>query len=250
LGQASGWRPQIAWSMGDGLALDPPPGNYNWLPSYADPTDKTVWEAWFTVPSSRAVSSGGVRVDTLNIGDGTTTWHYRLDQPVSTYLLFVAISDYRIMVQRESNPCIENFIYPSCWNQAQIDFSNVPTVIDSFAARFGTYPFERFGYAMTRTLGDMEHATCVCHYDGDVVGNLANEWILYHEMSHMWWGDWVTCGDWRDLWLNEGFATYCEPLSMEMLYGRDAYRNYMRDHLFHDALTTTENFPIYDPDYY
>ncbi len=248
-GQAAGWQPQIAFSMGDGLNLDPPPANYNWIPSYADPTDKTLWEAWFRVPSNRVVSSNGLRIDTLNNNDGTTTWHYRLDQPVSTYLLSIAVSDYMIMVQRESNPLIENFVYPSRITQAQTHFANVPTVLDSFTARFGPYPFQRFGYTMTR-IGDMEHATSVYHADFTVVGNHNWDWLLCHEMSHQWWGDWVTCGDWRDLWLNEGFATYCEALSMEALYGRDGYQNRVETDLFPTALGTNENFPIYDPDYY
>ena len=244
----SGWQPAIAYSMGDGISIDPPPANYTWFPNYADPNDKATWEAWFTVPTGKTVSSNGVRVDTLNNGDNTT-WHYRLDQPVSTYLFFVSASDYVIQTQREANPLIENFVYTSRVTQAETHFSNVPTVLDSFVAWFGPYPFDRMGYNMTRQ-GDMEHATCVSHIDQYVLANHVNDWLLFHEMSHMWWGDWVTCGDWRDLWLNEGFATYCEALGMEALGGYDAYIEYIVNDLFQDARMTNENFPIYDPDYY
>lgn len=243
------WRPQIAFSMGDGLNLDPPPANYNWIPSHADPTDKVLWEAWFRVPQTRAVSTAGVRLDTLNHGDSTTTWHYRLDQPVSTYLLFIAVSEYVIQTQRETNPLIENFVYPSRAAVAPIHFANVPTVLDGFIELFGPYPFDRFGYCMTR-IGDMEHATCVSHIDAVVVASNTYDWLLFHEMAHQWWGDWVTCGDWRDLWLNEGFGTYCEALGMEILGGAQAYNDYIRTDLFPAARSTGENFPIYDPDYY
>lgn len=247
--QAQSWRPQIAYSMGDGFDLDPPPANYNWIPTHADPTDKVLWEAWFQIPQNRVVTTNGMRLDTVSQGDGTTIWHYRMDQPLSTYLLFISVSDYVIMTQRESGPLIENFVYPSRVTQAQTHFSNTPEMLDAFADLFGPYPFDRFGYCMTR-LGDMEHATCVSHYDDAVRANHIYDWWLFHELAHMWWGDWVTCGDWRDLWLNEGFATYCEALYMEYFYGDESYRSYMMTDLFTPARTTSENFPIYDPDYY
>jgi hypothetical protein len=247
--QQLNWHPQIAWSMGDGLNLEPPPANYAWFPCHSDPTDKVLWEAWLRAPSNRAICSNGIRVDTLNNGDSTTTWHYRLDQPVSTYLISVAVSDYVIMTQRESNPRIENFVYPSRVTQAQTHFSNVPAVLDGFQALFGPYPFERFGYAMTRN-GDMEHATCVFHYDQVVVSSNAYDWLLIHELSHQWWGDWVTCGDWRDLWLNEGFATFCEAVGLEVLHGRDAYMDRVTGDFYPAARGASDSYSIYDPDYY
>jgi len=246
---SAGWRPEICFSMGDGLNLPTPPANYNWLPSYDDPNDKTVWECWLTMPLNRVGVSAGIRLpETIN-PDSTKTWHYRLDQPVSTYLLFVSASDYQIMTQRESNPVIENFVYPQRWEQAQVHFETVPACLDSFAANFGPYVFDRFGYNMTR-IGDMEHATSVSHYDGAVVANRSWDWILYHELSHHWWGDWVTCGDWRDLWLNEGFGTYCEALGMEWTRGEQDFRNYMRTDIQPAARAAGNQSTIYDPDYY
>lgn len=245
----SGWRPQTAYSMGDGLDLEPPPSNYAWFPCHSDPNDKVLWEAWMKVPSNRVVCTNGIRLDTVNNGDGTTIWHYRLNQPVSTYLISVAVGDYVIMNQRESNPLIENFVYPSRTTQAQTHFAHIPAVLDSFQRWFGPYPFERFGNTMT-TIGDMEHATCVSHTDQTVVNNNSYDWLLFHEMSHQWWGDWVTCGDWRDLWLNEGFGTYCEALGLEAVSGHQAYSNYVVSDLFQAALNANDSYSIYDPDYY
>jgi aminopeptidase N len=246
---ATSWQPQIGYSMGDGLNTDPPPANYNWLPSYADPTDKTLWEAWLTAPAGQTVTASGIRIDTVQNADSSVTWHYRLNQPVSTYLIAAAVSDYVIMVQRESGPRIENFVYPSRAAVAETHFSNVPAVLDGFVRLFGPYPFDRFGYAMCRD-GDMEHATCVFHYDGFVQANHSADSYLIHELSHQWWGDWVTCGDWRDLWLNEGFGTYCEALGMEILYGDSAYHAYMTNTLLIPALGAGDSYSLYDPDYY
>lgn len=248
-GQVDGWRPQICYTMGDGLALEPPPANYAWLPSFADPNDKVTWECWLRVPNELVGVSSGARLASIDNGDGTTTWHYRLDQQVSTYLLFVSVSDYEIMTQRESGPVIENFVYPSRWDQAQIHFEPVPECLDSFAANFGPYVFDRFGYNMTRN-GDMEHATCVSHLDITVVSNRSEDWLLFHELSHQWWGNWVTVADWRDLWLNEGFASYCEALGMEWVRGEIDFRNYVRNNLQVTAREAGTESTIYDPDFY
>ncbi len=246
---AQSWRSAICFTLGDGLDLETPPANYNWLPSFADPNDKVLWECRLTVPANNVGVSAGIRLPHVVNPDSTVTWHYRLDQPVSTYLLFVSVSDYVIMTQRESNPVIENFVYPQRVTQAEFHFEPVPACLDSFAANFGPFVFDRFGYNMTR-IGDMEHATSVSHYDGAVVSNRGWDWILFHEMSHHWWGDWVTCGDWRDLWLNEGFATYCEALGMEWIRGEQAFRDYVRTDIQLVARAAGNQSTIYDPDYF
>jgi aminopeptidase N len=104
-------------------------------------------------------------------------------------------------------------------------------------------------YAMT-TFGDMEHATCVHHHQGTVVGSHTYDWLLAHEMAHMWWGDWVTLGEWEDLWLNEGFASYCEALAMEHLHGSESYIDYVVSDLMNPYLSSGETFPMYDPQNY
>lgn len=240
----TGWRPSIVYSMGDGLDLEPPPANHTWLPAWADPTDKLLWETWITAADSLTALSNGLLIDSEQ-HDSTITWHYRMDQPVSTYLLFVSVSVYDVMVQRESGPHIANYVYPNRVTQATEHFANVPAVLDGFAALFGDYPFDAFGFNMCRN-GDMEHATSVSHYDAYVVQNHTYDGLLFHELSHMWWGDWVTLGEWKDMWLNEGFASYCEALGMEIIGGRDAYLDYMLHELM-PAARGAANFTIYDP---
>jgi len=243
------FRTNVAFSMGDGLSTDPPAIPHYFIPCYSNPCDKATFESWWRVTTSRTVSSNGILVDTLNHGDGTKTWHYRLDQPVSTYLMSVAIGNYIIGVQQEEGPRIEYFVYPSYAGIAQTHFSNVPAILEGYVERFGPYPFDRMSYAQT-TFGDMEHVTCVHHDQGAVQGNHTYDWLLAHEMSHMWWGNWVTLGEWEDLWINEGFGTYCEALAMEHLSGPEAYDPYVQNEIMNPYLSSGEVYPIYDPSYY
>jgi len=240
------FRTNVAFSMGDGLSCDPPAIPHYFMPCYSNPRDKATFESWWRATSERMVSSNGVLVDTAIHGDGTTTWHWRLDQPVSTYLMSVAIGNYVAVVQQEENPRIEYYVFPAYQGAAQTHFSNVPTFLDGFVERFGSYPFDRMSYAMT-SFGDMEHVTCVHHHQGTVQGNHTYDWLLAHEMSHMWWGNWVTLGEWEDLWLNEGFATYCEALAMEHLDGPEVYDAYVAGEIMNPYLSSGETFPIYDP---
>jgi aminopeptidase N len=243
------FRTNVTFSMGDGLNTDPPAIPHYFMPCYSNPCDKATFESWWRVITTRMVSSNGILVDTLNNGDGTKTWHHRLDQPVSTYLMSVAIGNYINVVQQEEGPRIEYFVYPYEANDATTHFSNVPTFLEGFVERFGPYPYDRMSYAET-SFGDMEHVTCVHHDQGTVQGNHTYDWLLAHEMSHMWWGNWVTLGEWEDLWLNEGFATYCEALAMEHLSGPEEYNTYIQNDIMNPYLSSGETYPIYDPSYY
>ena len=121
-------------------------------------------------------------------------------------------------------------------------------MMDAFVSRYGPYPFGKFGYAAAPK-GDMEHQTCVTHLSALIQANHVYDWLLAHEMGHQWWGDCVAINDWRDIWLSEGFATYSEAIHREYQYGLADYLSYMQTSLMQPVFNSSENFPIYDPDY-
>lgn len=241
------FMPQVTFSLGDGLYVYPPPYNHTWFPNWRHPADKATMEMWFTVPQGKVAASNGELIEVIeNIPEQTVTWHWKQHEPVSSYLFCVAISDYLIL-QDPVYDWIEFYVYPSDSAQAVESFSNVYLMMEAYQELFGPYPYQgKFGYAMVGR-GDMEHVGLVAHVSGAVNGGHNYDWLLAHEMSHMWWGDMVTCGTWKDLWLNEGFATYCEALFFEYAYGEESYRNYVWTSLMLPYLNSGQYFPIYDP---
>jgi len=97
-----------------------------------------------------------------------------------------------------------------------------------FEEHFGPYPFDRIGFTAT-SLGAMEHATNISYPHSGINGNTSSEWWYTHELSHMWFGDMVTCSTAEDMWLNEGWATFCQIFYLEGLYSMEEYKTTMRD---------------------
>ena len=77
----------------------------------------------------------------------------------------------------------------------------------------------------------MEHATNITYPNSSINGSLSDEWLYAHELSHMWFGDKVTCASADDMWLNEGWAVFCESVFREGLYGKESYKTTMRSKL-------------------
>jgi aminopeptidase N len=101
--------------------------------------------------------------------------------------------------------------------------------MEFFATVFGEYPFigEKYGMFSTFTGPAVEEQTMTAYPQVLINGGHSYDWLLVHELAHMWWGDCLTCQNWAEVWLNEGFASYAEALWREHLYGSSSYRNYM-----------------------
>ncbi len=234
-------------------SLSEPEGAREWWPCKDQPHDKAdSSDVYITVPLNQTATSNGLLVSNQDNGNNTRTFHWHVSYPITTYLICVSITNYQSFtdwyhssIGGDSMP-VTNYVYPEHYNQAVEDLNITPAAIGIYAGLFGEYPFirEKYGHSIFPWGGAMEHQTNTSYGSSLITGNHSYDWILVHELSHMWFGDMITCDIWPDIWMNEGFASYCEALYTESISGHTAYINYMTS----SNGVYDPSGPIYNPD--
>ncbi|MBD3168616.1 MAG: T9SS type A sorting domain-containing protein [candidate division Zixibacteria bacterium] len=226
---------------------------YTWWPCKDTQTDKIdSADVVMTVGDSLIATSNGVMVSDVNNGNGTRTFTWHISYPIATYLICMTISNYQswtdwyVSPEGDSIP-ITNYVYPEHYDDAVADLSFTPEIMEIYVDLFGDYPFaeEKYGHSIFPFAGGMEHQNNCSFGSILITGNGTYESIVVHELAHQWFGDMITCHQWADVWMNEGFATYCEALYYEQVDGLEAYLYYMT----HDNRVREPSGPIYDPSY-
>lgn len=209
-------------------SLSEPFGARTWWPCKDYPTDKAdSVDISVTVPEALIVASNGLLASTVDNGNGTKTYNWQERYPIATYLVSVAIhpyvvfSDYYHYSPTDSME-IRHYVFSDHYAGCQTNYAKVPDMIAAFAGYYGEYPFinEKYGQAEFTWGGGMEHQTITSLYGWD-------EYLVCHELSHMWWGDMITCETFNHIWLNEGFAVYSEALWSDYAYGWESYKQQM-----------------------
>jgi|ETNmetMinimDraft_26_1059896.scaffolds.fasta_scaffold00023_31 aminopeptidase N len=220
-----------AFNLGVGFVSIPHNLGKAWFPCIDNFTDRADYDLFVTANTGITVTAGGFLVDTVNNGN-TTTWHWSLPHPIPTYLASVAIGNYieyqDVYIGIEDTIPISIFTRPSEAGKVAGSFVNLHEIMDWFETHFGAYPFEKIGYTGT-AIGAMEHASNIAYPHFAINGGTSYESLLTHELSHMWFGDKVTCSTAEDMWLNEGWATFCAIYYLEELYSYDEFITEMRN---------------------
>lgn len=225
---------QYAYNLGVGFDSDPHNLGKSWFPCVDDFRDRAIYDVTIRVTDPHKAVAGGLLQQVIDHGDGTKSYHWHLGETIPTYLASAAVGTYEIYedVYEGINENIPIQIYarPSSFSQVEASFIHLKDVLATFENHFGAYPFEKVGYVGT-SLGAMEHATNVAYPNFAIDGQLNYEYLYAHELSHMWFGDKVTCASAEDMWLNEGWATFCQMFYKEAVYGEDEYKDDMMNNL-------------------
>jgi aminopeptidase N len=225
-GKIPGKRPQI-WSQGEETT------NHYWFPCYDYPNDKSTSEVVATLDAKYAFLSNGKLVSVKeNKKENTKTWHWSEGKPHSSYLIMIAAGEYTILHDQLGKLPLEYYVYPDDTTNGRESFKYTPAMIDFFNKTIGfNYPWEKYAQIILQDhFGGMENTSATTLSDTwavpDARARIDNPSVslLAHELSHQWWGDLVTCKDFRHIWLNESFASYYDPLFLRSLLGEDEFR--------------------------
>lgn len=188
-----------------------------WMPCYDEPSDKADYGCVIavTVPDTFIVCANGELIDVTNNPDTTTTYVWQEDYPITTYLMhfgasiFAVWSDWYVPLSGDSVE-IRHYVWPEDSAQSVIACQGLPLAMQLFDSLYGSYPFDRYGQDVVYPYawGGMEHQELSTIHRSWILNSSENG--MAHELAHMWWGDMVTCVDFRDIWLNEGCATYSD----------------------------------------
>jgi len=229
----------------------PPEGARKVFPCWDRPSDKATWELTAKVPVNVRLGSTGVLADSTVVAD-TIWYHWVSEDPVATYLItWTSYTNWNINItywHKYYTPAdsVPIWLYRKPNENVATAASKIPLMTDFYAGKFGEYPFSKIGFATITTFpwAGMENQTMV----NLKPGGYNDEPLLAHEHSHMWFGDLITPGTWADIWLNEGFGTYCAQLWLENQSGYTAYKNKMNS-LANSYLNNNPGWPIYNPEW-
>lgn len=214
------WGNEVTWSLSESLCA------YHWFPCKQDLRDK-IDSSWVyaTTDSANMVGSNGVLKNVVTIGN-KKRYEWKSNHPIAYYLISVACAKYKAynlyakpMYLPNDSILIQNFVYDNAinnpsWNTQKADLNKIVPTIELQSKLFGMYPFykEKYGHCMAPFSGGMEHQTMTSL-------GFFEFGLDAHELGHQWWGDHVTCAAWKDVFINEGWASYAEYLCDQYLPG-------------------------------
>ncbi len=221
-------RGAVAWTQGEDE------DHRHWFPGWDHPSDTFPLTTSVTVPDGAHAVANGLLVAQTPAAQrpGWTTWTYRIDQPIVTYLVALVAGD--LAVETLDGPVPHEILRPSdvSAEDARVGTGDSPAMMRFFTDLLDEpYPYPVYRQALVPRFmyGGMENASLTIltsRYLADAAGGLDRyraDGLIAHELAHQWFGDLLTCHGWRELWLNEGFATHYAGRWAEHAEGEEAY---------------------------
>ncbi len=216
-------RKQI-WSQGE--------SDYNrfWFPSYDSPNDFATNELTATVEKPMFVMSNGKLVERKDNKNGTETFHWKMETPHANYLTSIVVGEYTEIKGDYLGTPVSTFLFPNEAKDGAASVKNLPAMVKFFSEKTGVkYPYVKYAQTMAEGFGGgMENISAttmtptMIHDERELL-DFDSESLQSHELAHQWFGDYVTCREWSEIWLNESFATYMQALWDENSKGHEYF---------------------------
>ncbi|CAN5573674.1 M1 family metallopeptidase [soil metagenome] len=224
----AGWE-----ELEDGVIVaGQPHGASSWFPCNDRPSSKATYTITLAVPSGYHVVANG-ELASRRRRSSSTTWVYEQRQPMASYLATVHIGRYELRTVHGAPPM--HAVLPSrLLSSYDAAFGQQRTMIDTFVRLFGPYPFDSYTVVVTDDVLEIPlEAQGLSTFGSNF---LTSEWdsvrLVAHELAHQWFGNSLTLGHWRDIWLHEGFACYAEWIWSEESGGPSAQERAEEHHVW------------------
>ena len=218
-------RPKEIWTQGESE------DTRYYLPTYDYPNDRLTTETILTVPSSWVTVSNGKLVNVADAGSAMKTWTWRESVPSSTYLISVVAGEFDEVKDSFRGLPLTYYAPKGRGDRLVANYGRTPAMIGLFTKKIGVdYPWEKYAQVMVDDFvaGGMENSSATTNTANSLRNpKLIPEFpageddLISHELAHQWFGDLVTCKDWGNIWLNEGFASFFELVWREAYYPKD-----------------------------
>lgn len=224
---------QMAYNMGVSIKDIPHSFGRGWFPAVDDFRSRSTFDLHFCVNKGLKAIGSGILKDTVSHANGTTTWHWSVNQPIPDYLVSVAVGGYEKIHMRHQQSTrvlpIDIYVLPDEVKQAKEAYSILPAVLDIMEKNFGEYAFDRVGYVSVNSPGGaMEHVGNIS-MPMNPSANMEYYVLIIHELIHGWFGNRVTCATAEDMWLNEGITTFCPEIVLSELFSPETAMRYAKN---------------------
>ncbi|MBN1150889.1 hypothetical protein JXA84_06700 [candidate division WOR-3 bacterium] len=226
-----------------------PFGLKTWIPCLDAHRHKALARQYYTVPDNLYVMSNGLLDSVIQLSGNRRKFFWSEPIKIAPYLQGLAAYDYSLTSSSTGGIPVILAAYPQDSAALAYDLRRLDTMLHVFEERYGDYPLEKIAYAEAPVPGGMENQDCILVGPSVITGTGSYEHLFAHELSHMWWGDFVTTENLKEVWFNEGMATFSEGIFEEKVSGLQAMHNYM--HQKRSSYIAWEGsygmYPMYDP---
>jgi aminopeptidase N len=217
------WDSRITWTLSEPFFA------LNWFPCKQTITDKadSVY-VFLSTDDSLKAGSNGILTAQVPLPGNRIRYEWKSRFPIAYYLISFAVGNYRdysfYVKMMNDSILIQNYVFNNDLyieqNKANID--KTADLILLFSDLFGDYPYkdEKYGHCVAPMGGGMEHQTMTTLSNFSFL-------LVAHELAHQWFGNLVTCSNWQNIWMNEGFASYAEYIASQYLISQSSADNWM-----------------------
>lgn len=241
-GNSFSYGAQITWTLSESYHAK------DWFACKQVLSDKAdSVQVFITCPNTLKAGSNGLLTNIVPVAGNKLRYEWKSNYPINYYLPSFSVANYN-EYNIYAHPAgisdsilIQNYIYPDTFlthYKTSIDLT--PSFIELLSLKYGMYPFknEKYGHCVAPIGGGMEHQTMTTLSSFDFN-------LIIHELGHMWFGDNVTCSNWQDIWLNEGFAEYTYYIGSQNLINQTDADQFMLN--LHSSIKSAPDGSVYVP---